>query len=394
VKDPRLPVLIIGAGPVGLSLALALARRQAPVRVYEAETELSHEARASTLHPPTLEMLAEWGVIDEVLARGQRVDRLLYWERSSRQLVADFDFRLIAGNTPYPFRLLLPQHLLTRLLKPAIEATGFGRVHMEHRFIDFVEQGDRVVAWFETPQGLCQAAGAYLCGADGAQSSLRRRLGLGFEGMTYEDRFLQIDIGLDLAPFYPGIGLVNYIFDPDEWVIALTFPTFTRVIFRLGSDEDETEAAHPDALRRRLWRFLAAEPEFVIESWQIYRVHQRVAESFRLGRALLLGDAAHINNPIGSMGMNSGIHDAHHLAAALAGVLAGGPTTLLDEYSRIRRRIASERVQTSARRFYADMSERQRGQRQARNLALRALAADPVRARAYLLELSMMERWI
>jgi 3-(3-hydroxy-phenyl)propionate hydroxylase len=394
VKDPRLPVLIIGAGPVGLSLALALARRQVRVRVFEAKAELNSEARASTLHPPTLEMFAEWGLIDELLARGQRVDRLLYWERASRQLVAEFDFRLLAGNTPYPFRLLLPQHLLTRLLKPAIEATGFGRVQMEHRFIDFAEQDNCVTAWFETPQGLCQAAGAYLCGADGAQSSLRRRLGLGFDGMTYEDRFLQINIDLDLAPFYPGIGLVNYIFDPDEWVIVLSFPTFTRVIFRLASDEDEAQATDPEALRRRLWRFLAAQPEFAIESWQIYRVHQRVAERFRLGRALLLGDAAHINNPSASIGMNSGIHDAHHLAAALAQVLDGAPTTLLDEYSRVRRRIAIERVHASAHRFYADISERQHDQRQARNLALRALAADPVRARAYLLELSMMEHWI
>lgn len=388
------PVLIIGAGPVGLSLALALVRKHIPVRVFEAEAELSDEIRASTLHPPSLEMFAEWGVIDQLLVQGQRVDRLQYWERATRQLVAEFDYRLIAGNTPYPFRLQLPQHLLTRVLKPAIETSGYGRVYMAHRCLEFAEMDGGVMATFETPNGIRQAAGSYLCGADGARSAVRRQLGLRFDGMTYEDRFLLAGASLDLAAYYPGIGPVNYIFDPDEWVIVLRLPDLVRIVFRMRPDEDEDEAMQPEALRSRVHRFLEATPAFEIKTRQLYKVHQRVAETFRLGRALLLGDAAHINNPAGGMGMNSGIHDAHHLAGALARVLSGSPTTLLDDYSRIRRGIAVERVQAFTRRLYTEMTETRSAQQQSRNTILRALAADPVRARAYLLEASMIEERI
>ncbi len=386
----RLPILVIGAGPVGLSLALDLARRGLPVEVFEADTELNTQIRASTFHPRTLELFAEWGVVDALLARGYRVDRLQYWEREPRRLIAEFDYQLIAGDTPFPFRLQCPQHIATRVLKPAVEAAG-GRVHMGHRLVDFVDHGDCVTAYLETAQGPVTHVGAYLCGADGAHSTVRKRLGIGFRGKTYEDRFLLIGTDLDTAELMPGAGPVCYVFDPHEWVIILNLPDIVRVVFRLRPDEDDELALVEANLRRRLQNFFGPTPPYRIKTTQLYRVHQRVADRFRVGRVVLLGDAAHNNNPSGGMGMNSGIHDAANLAAKLARIDAGEPESLLDDYARERRAYAVQSVQLYTDRQYQDMVMAEDEARQRRNARLAAIAADPVQARAYLLRASMLE---
>ncbi len=396
-----LPILIIGAGPVGLSLALALARQGLPVELFEAQPELSPEIRASTFHPPTLEMFAEWGVVENVLARGHKVDRLLYWERQSRELIAEFNYRHIAQDTPFPFRLQCPQSVLTRTLKPLVEALPSARVHMNHRLVGFADCGDHVTAELETPNGRITVNGAYLCGADGAGSTVRKGLDLGFTGMTYADRFLLIGTDLDLRPYFPAIGPVNYMYDPEEWVIILHLADVVRVVFRLKPDEVEEEAMAETAVRQRIHNFIGQPVDFAIKSSSVYRVHQRVADTFRQGRVLLLGDAAHINNPAGGMGMNSGIHDAYHLARALATDLTGFEQSAianlsglmdnpLDQYSQTRRQTAVAAIRAYSDKNYADLSARDPAYRQQRNAELRATAADPAQARAYLLRASMM----
>ena len=135
-------IIIAGAGPVGLALAAALIKQKISVIVCETLPELSKEARASTFHPPTLEMFAEWGVIDEILPLGRRIERLQYWERETRQLVADFSYDLIAHDTPYPFRFQCPQSLVTRCLLPHIEASGYAQVFFNHEVISATDEGD------------------------------------------------------------------------------------------------------------------------------------------------------------------------------------------------------------------------------------------------------------
>ncbi|NTU82082.1 MAG: NAD(P)-binding protein [Chloroflexales bacterium] len=390
----ELPILIVGAGPVGLSLALALARAGIRAQVFEALPELSAEARASTFHPPSLELFAAWGVVDQMLARGHRVERLLYWERATRQLVAAFDYAQIAADTPYPFRLQLPQSQLTRLLVPALEESGMVTLHMGHRLTELVDAGGHIEASFATPDGVGTVRGAYLCGADGSRSTVRKRLGLSFEGLTYPDRFLLVATDLGAAALFPGLGPVNYIFDPYEWVIILRLPDLLRVVFQVRPAEDEAMITRPELVRQRIERFLGAAVPISIKSCALYSTHQRVAETFRVGRALLLGDAAHINNPAGGMGMNSGIHDAHHLAEALRGVCAGGPDSLLDDYSQARQTIALERIKSYSDENYTALTLQDAAVRQVRNLALRAAAADPRQARAYLLRASMLEERI
>jgi 3-(3-hydroxy-phenyl)propionate hydroxylase len=382
----NLPILIIGAGPVGLSLARALTLKGVAVQVFEQLPELSPEARASTFHPPTLEMFAEWGVIDEVLALGHRVRSLEYWERSTRERVARFDYALIANDTPYPFRLQLPQSQVTRLLLPHIQAAPLGAVHFRHTLTAIINRPSSVLATFETPQGSVTVEGAYLVGADGSRSTVRKLLGLSFEGLTYPDRFLLVPCAVELERVFPGLGPVNYIFDPEEWIILLHLPDVVRVVFQIRAGEDESEVLQPEAVHARLAR-LVGEAAFTVKGASIYSVHQRVAEKFRVGRVLLAGDAAHINNPAGGMGMNSGIHDAHLLARALA----SGTDELLDAYSRVRRAWAVEKVQRHTHEMYNALVVKDDAARLARNEQFRRLAEDPVRAREYLLRASMLE---
>ncbi len=388
-----LPILIIGAGPVGLSLARALTLAGVTAHVYEALPELSPEARASTFHPPTLEMFSAWGVIDPVLSQGHKVDRLQYWERTTRSRVADFDYALIAGDTSHPYRLQLPQCQVTRILKPLIQSHPHGAVFMNHTLLGFTDHGDHVTATFQTPVGTKNVQGLYLCAADGAKSTVRRLLGLSFEGLTYPDRFLLLPSEIDLTPVFPNLGPVNYVFDPLEWVIILHLPDVVRIVFQIRPEEDEAEALDPTNIQRRM-RGLVGDAPFRLRGTSIYSVHQRVAETFRRGRVLLLGDAAHINNPAGGMGMNSGIHDAANLAEKLIRVLAGEPDALLDQYAAERRAWAVDKVQKHTHSVYSDMVVQDEAARAARNDYYRQTAADPAKARAYLLRASMLEERI
>jgi 3-(3-hydroxy-phenyl)propionate hydroxylase len=232
-----------------------------------------------------------------------------------------------------------------------------------------------------------------LCGADGSRSAVRKGLGLSFEGTTYADRFLLIATDINFKPLFPGMGAVSYVFDPLEWVIILQQPDATRVVFRVRDEEDEEAIRVEAALRARIKGFIG-EMDYAIKSNALYSVHQRVTDTFRVGGVLLLGDAAHINNPVGGFGMNSGIHDAHFLAPRLQRVLNGETDALLDEYARVRREYALRHVQQSTKQNYANMVAAGTDQRAKRNAELRATAADPQRVRAYLLRASMLEERI
>ena len=397
-----LPILVVGAGPVGLSLATALAQKGIPTAVFEKDTTLNQEIRASTLHPATLEMFAEWGVADLVIANGTPVRQLMYWERRTQELIAMFDYDSIKADTPFPFRLQCPQHILTRTLKPLLEKSSQATVHMGYELVGFTDYGTHVTAVFQTAAGEVEVDGRFLCGADGSHSATRSLLGLAFPGSTYEDRFLLIGTDYDFHQIFPQLGPVNYIFDPEEWVIMLSLPDLTRVVFRLGDEEDGDEAIRPAALQQRLQKFIdsagnnspaaAGQPSPLnIVTTQLYRVHRRVADTFRVGNIVLLGDAAHNNNPMGGMGMNSGIHDAHNLAPKLARCLLDrGDVAQLDQYNAERRQVALEDVQSYSEQRFKEMTAQSAAERRQRDVTLRAMAADPAQARAYLLKASML----
>lgn len=384
--DRDVRVVVAGAGPVGLTAALVLARRGVPVTVLEAGTEPAAESRASTFHPPTLEMLAELGVVDALLARGLRADSFQFRDRRTGP-VATLDLSLLAGDTPYPFRLQCEQNKLTPLLLDAL-----GRLPgTDIRFgaaVAGVERSARGVHAVLADGG--RVRGAWLVGADGAHSAVRRSVGAEFHGMTYPERFLVASLDEDLRAVLPDLAPIAYVLDPDEWMVLLRTPDHWRVL--LPTPDDTSDRGELARLPGRLRALTARRGGPAVAHAGMYRVHQRVAGTFRSGRVLLCGDAAHVNNPLGGMGMNSGIHDAVLLGGALADLLTGeGTDGELTARAEERRACALDYVGAETHANWERLRARDPAQRAALVAELRATAADPVAARRSLLRSSMID---
>ena len=389
----RAPVLIVGAGPVGLVAALGLARQRVPVIVLEAEDDLTIDLRAGTFHPPTLEMMAPLGITERLLAMGIQVP---HWQMRDRRagVVAQFDLGLLGRDTPYPFRLHCEQHKLTPVARDLLMALPNTTVRFGCRVVDATQSADGVVATVETRAGTEQIAGAYLIGADGGRSTVRKALGVAFEGFTWPERFLVVSTEYDLAPH--GFTGNAYVADPDEWVALFKMPHLGppglwRLVFPVAPTLSEDEILSAAFVEARMRAFLPRPQPYAIAYKSIYRVHQRVASTFRNGRLLLAGDAAHVNNPLGAMGLNSGIHDAVNLAAKLGPVWHGAAdAAVLDHYDRQRRHIAIEYVQQITIRNKHLLEARDDAVRASQLEELRRTAADPALAYDFLLKSSMI----
>ena len=198
----------------------------------------------------------------------------------------------------------------------------------------------------EGPDGRSELAASYVIGADGPRSAVRGALGVAFEGFTYPERFAITSTLVDLQELLPGLGQVNYVADPDEWLFILRTPESWRVVWPVPEGMSPEEASSPERLQLQLQRVAPYEPGYPIIDHQIYGVHQRVAAAMRVGPVLLAGDAAHINSPIGGVGLNSGIHDAMDAARRLARITHEGADAEaeLAAYDRVRRTVAVEYV--------------------------------------------------
>jgi 3-(3-hydroxy-phenyl)propionate hydroxylase len=388
----RDPVLIIGGGPAGLAVAVNLALANVPSLVFEAEASLPRDLRAGTFHPPTMEMLDRIGVGQDFLAMGIEVPR---WQIRGRAegVIVEWDLSLLADETPYPFRFHCEQFKLTPLLQARLERLG-GTVRMAHRFIDATQDASGVTARFETPNGVESVRGSYLVGADGARSAVRRVMGIPFEGFTWPERFLVIGIKQDLAPY--GYTYNAYIADPVDWGAIFKMPHdgppgMWRVLFPTDAALPDEEVLGRPFAERVLQHFLPRPEPYDVEHTGIYRVHQRVAADFRQGRFVIVGDAAHVNNPLGAFGLNGALHGAFNLAEKLAVVCRGeADDALLDRYVRQRRAANVAFVQAQSIRNKEVLEEKDPAVR-AQNLAeLRATAADRARHKEYLIRSSMI----
>ena len=335
-------VVVAGAGPVGCVAAAVLAKSDVRVTLVEAAPSLPRELRASTFHPATLEMLRPYGVVDEMIARGLVAQHFAYRDRRVG-VVARFDLGELRDITNYPFRLQCEQFKLCEILLEKFASNPLIDVRFSSA-IGAVEQRSEGAAAVLTNGETIEADA--VIGADGASSAVRKSLGCTFDGMTYADRYLVVSTPYELSDHMPDLSYVNYVSDPDEWMVLLRTVEFWRALFPVSDDETDDQALSDESVERRLQGVVANPTAYDVAHRTIYRVHQRVADRFRVGRAVLVGDAAHINNPLGGMGMNGGVHDAVLLAGGLAGLLHGTVTDQqLDGYAALRRQLALDFVQ-------------------------------------------------
>ena len=379
-------ILIAGAGPVGLVAAAALARSGVPVTVFEQGPDLSEESRASTFHPPTLDMLHALGAAAPMIAQGLKAPQFQY--RSKQHgLLAQFDFAGIADVTQHPYRLQCEQSKLTRILYDRMRDDANFEVQFDSRLAAVTQDASGIEVAIERHGRSERRTGRYLVGADGASSTVRRALGVEFEGFTWPDRLLVVSTPFDFHSVIPGLTAVNYVADPQRWYFLLQIPGLWRAMFLVNEDlSDERVQTHEFALAL-MAGVVPGVADYEIDHITLYKVHQRVAKTFRLGRCFLVGDAAHINNPLGGMGMNGGIHDAVNLASRLAAVWRGEkPDAELDRYDRQRRLVTLEYIQKYTIQNKKNLESSGDEFRQ----SLQTIAADPARRREYLLRTSMI----
>jgi 3-(3-hydroxy-phenyl)propionate hydroxylase len=382
-----LPVVIVGAGPVGLAAAAALLCHGVPVTVLEAEGALSDEMRASTFHAPTLDLLDEFGATEPLIAQGLVAPRLQYRSRAGG-VIAEFDFGLLADATRHPYRLQCEQWRLTRTLQGLLRDRPGFVLHFGAAVAGCIDHGAYAEVVLESGERI---RGAYVVGADGAHSAVRQAAGIGFEGFTWPERFLVLSTPFDFTGLIPGLAPVSYFADPEEWFFLLRIPGLWRAMFPVPPEVPDEATLTDTYARARLGRIVPGRDDYPIHHRTLYRVHQRVAETFRRGRVLLAGDAAHINNPLGGMGLNGGLHDACNLAPKLAAVWHGeAPEALLDRYDRQRRGVTVEHVQRQTIANKQGLEARDPEAQRAFQARLAEAASEPTRAHTWLLGASMI----
>jgi 2-polyprenyl-6-methoxyphenol hydroxylase-like FAD-dependent oxidoreductase len=346
------PVLIVGAGPTGLNLALSLARRGVPFRIISEGNGPGEHSRALVVQARTLEFYAQFGFADEVVAQGVVADSVHIREggdHDSAHEVTTVSFKDLGnGISPYPFALAYAQDDHERFLIGKLRETGFN-VEWQSKLIGFTEESGGVRATISCNGGTEEVRVEYICGCDGAHSRVRETLNIGFPGGTYDQLFYVADVriarGFD-RDLHLNLG---------KHILTLMFPVRSSGMQRLiglvpPKLLDRTDLTFDD-IRDRVERQL--DIQIAELNWfSTYRVHHRVAERFRVGQGFLLGDAGHIHSPVGGQGMNTGIGDAINLGWKLAHVIQRrADPSLLDTYEPERIGFARSLVATTDRAF-------------------------------------------
>jgi 3-(3-hydroxy-phenyl)propionate hydroxylase len=385
-------VIIAGAGPVGTVAAYSLAQKGIRVAILEAAANCEEDMRASTFHSPTIEMLNQLGIADQLIEEGLKAPVYQYRIRATNE-VLEFDLNELADELEFPYRLQCEQYKLARLLAQALHDHPAADIHFNTRVTSFEQDADGVKVFAETPDGGRQFRADYLIAADGASSVIRKQLGVEFSGFTYPEKFLTLSTRVEIDDHFQGLCYVNYVSDPYEWYVLLRVPSSWRVLVPVAQDLSD-EYILSEEKKNEVFDGLMGNGQAVTTHHRtIYRVHQRVATKFNHGRVVLVGDAAHLNNPLGGFGMNGGIHDAWNLVTKLARIVQGGEdmTELLDHYDRQRRTIMNTFIQAQTIRNKKMIEEGEESSRQLEWQEMRVIQDDTELRRNYMLRQSMVQ---
>lgn len=384
-------VVIVGGGPVGLVTAMFLAKHGLRSTVLEKENEVPKDLRASTFHPPTLDMLDTIGVTGGLIEQGLICPTWQFRDRQEGE-VATFDLGHLKNDTAHPYRLQCEQWKLSEMLRDRAEDSDMIRIVFGAEAVEIAQDDDRASVTVSLPDGARQThRGRYVIGADGAGSPVRKSAGITLEGATIPELFLSMSTPFQFHDAIPDLANIAYITDPDEWVVLLRTPTLWRILVPNDPDQPAREMHDPANMNARIQALCPWNGFYEIAHSTAYRVQQRVANRYFAGRTIVVGDAAHLNNPLGGMGLNGGIHDAVNLAEKLAAIWAGGsPEQHLATYEIQRRKVAMDTVQEQSLRNRRMMAEKDPAQRRRYHDELRRTVADPVAHHAYVLKSSMI----
>lgn len=357
--DDMLPVAVIGGGPIGLTSALGLVHYGVPVMVFEDDSALSLDTKAGTILTRTLEVFARYGVIDPVLNASMRLDEIGEIDRATNASTGGVRTHLLTDDTRYPFVINIPQHHLEPVLRDELERRAPGALHMSHRLVGFTQHDDHVELRLQTPGGQVTQRCRYLLACDGGRSFVREQLGITVEGMTLAERYMLVDLEVDLdvehQRDYPYLA---YFGDPSEWMILVRQPHCWRFLFPLPAGAEEPTG---EQMADRARRFIGDISDMRVLGSNVYTVHHRVAQTWQQGRIFLMGDAAHLITPMWALGLNTGVLDASNLPWRIAFVTRGwADDSLLEGYAREQAPVAIQGSGEMAEAARANM-ERRRG---------------------------------
>jgi 3-(3-hydroxy-phenyl)propionate hydroxylase len=389
-------VLIAGCGPVGVVAALACAQRGYRVTLLEAETKVDDNPRAATTHPSTLEMIAEVGLIDSFIGEGLVARYFQFWDKPARAKIVEFDHDILRDETPYPFVVQTEQHKLARMGVERLKTFADSTVRFGTRVTGLSLNAEHVAVFAEGSDGPESFSADYVIGADGGRSTIRKALDIDFEGFTWPEHFLVLTVLDDFQQLLPGCCYRNYLADPDEWTNLFKVAGDDgkgrwRAVFPTRVDESDEQALGDESTYSRLQGVVPLARGYDVVHRNLYKVHQRVAATFRRGRVFLAGDSAHVNNSVGGLGLNGGIHDAMELVDTLHQVITGkAGEDLFDRYTRRRRTLNIEFVQEQTILNKKRLEERDPKARARRFDELRAIAEHPARHKEFLLRTSLL----
>ena len=395
-------VIVAGCGPVGAVITLALVKQGIPVTLIEQLPDAAEDQRAATVHPPTVEMLVELGLEAEMFSEetsgGMQAPLFHFRDRATGELIAVFDISMLKGEVPYPYVLQWEQYKLVHAALPYIKASGIGEVRFSTKFSGLTQTDDHVEVTVTNAGGETEKIrGKYLIGADGGSSAVRRAAEIAFDGFTWPERFIKIGTSFDFAATGKGYCTRNYFSDPDEWLNLFKVkgygpPGIWRGVFPVPEKETDEEALSMAGIQRRLQGIHHKSGDYEIPYYALYSVHQRVAATFNKGRVLLAGDCAHVNNPIGGMGMNGGLHDAVNLAEKLADVWFGRVEAgVLDRYTRQRRKAQVDYVQAQTIQNKQSLEEKDQALRRKHLDSLRRTSEDVTLHKKFLYRSSLFD---
>ena len=388
-------VLISGGGPVGLLCAWMLGRRGIAVRLFDNNPGLQADPRAATTHPATLDLLDEVGLADDMARVGLVAPIFQFWDRPSNRLVAQFHHSVLANDTKHPFVVQCEQFKTSSLLLERVRTLPNVEVLFDHEVVDVRQAADTVSIDVRGPSGIKSHSGVYLIGADGGRSVVRKRSDIAFDGFTWPERFIVLTTPFDFEA-ERGYCYRSYFAEPGAWcncfkVSADGPPGLWRTVFPTEPSQTDDALMSDTGAQDRMRLFFPDQRPYEIIHRNLYVTHQRVAATFRKGRVLLAGDAAHVNNPIGGMGLNGGIQDAVNLSDKLIDVLLDGQfDRVLDLYDLQRRTVAVEFVQEQSIANKKRLEESDPVTRQKNLDELSRIADDPARARQFLLRTAMI----